>query len=483
MRMVACMSGGQAVERLRDYLRTRKPEARAVLVAELERGILRGEESAGNELILQELRRTGRVEEQRDVRMGGAARMFFAPLEPFLIDDAADHKRAGRLARVSIEPIWGWIGRDLIPAEAKALGDDIDRALLANDRVKAEQRTRALQDRAIVRIRDAMASVIGDDKARRRLAVQVGTPRALEDVATLIGILANRDLLGELARRLPIHLRPFERDQIDSVKSMLEAAIAQKTPSGANVKTDAFLYVFVLIMGRLAAPWQLIRIATRAAETDVAARIAETPYARTVTIVLGEIEYMVSDLRGELKAHRPVTSLLKAIHDAVRGVRTEIDLSADSPWSRQLTAIRTEVSDVLRAEIEAAPGRVRRLLRPRAAKEIVPGSQLDETDVSDAEMLVEFVGACRNYAHELAVNEMTMRSFTELQNYLETTTKVLLDALRQAADSDRPFRQSQMDAAIRFCRCVFGADYAGLLAKAAEIAVHAPGFDRKSARA
>jgi hypothetical protein len=483
MRMVACMSGGQAVERLRDYLRTLKPEARAMLVAELERGILRGEESAGNGFILQELRRTGRVEEQQDVRMGAAARMFFAPLEPFLIDDAADHKRAGRLARVSIEPIWGWIGRDLIPAEAKALGDDIDRALLANDRVKAEQRTRALQDRAILRIRDAMASVIGDDKARRRLAVQVGTPRALEDVATLIGILANRELLGELARRLPNHLRPFERDQIDSVKSMLEAAIAQKTPSGANVKTDAFLYVFVLIMGRLAAPWQLIRIATRAAETDVAARIAETPYARTVTIVLGEIEYMVSDLRGELKAHRPVTSLLKAIHDAVRGVRTEIDLSADSPWSRQLTAIRTEVSDVLRAEIEAAPGRVRRLLRPRAAKEIVPGSQLDETDVSDAEMLVEFVGACRNYAHELAVNEMTMRSFTELQNYLETTTKVLLDALRQAADSDRPFRQSQMDAAIRFCRCVFGADYAGLLAKAAEIAVHAPGFDRKSARA
>src|ERR1700678_4056655 len=99
MRMVACMSGGQAVERLRDYLRTLKPEARAMLVAELERGILRGEESAGNELILQELRRTGRVEEQQDVRMGAAARMFFAPLEPFLIDDAADHKRAGRLAR------------------------------------------------------------------------------------------------------------------------------------------------------------------------------------------------------------------------------------------------------------------------------------------------------------------------------------------------------------------------------------------------
>jgi hypothetical protein len=482
--MVACMSGGQAVERLRDYLRTLKPEARAMLVAELERSVSRGDESAGNELILQELRRAIRVEGQPKARMDSAARMFFAPVEPFLIDDAPDHKRAGRLARVSLEPIWEWIGRDLIPAEAKALGDDINRALLANDRVKAEQRTRALQDRSILRMRDAMASVTGDDKARRRLAVQVGTPRALEDLATLIGILANRDLLNELARRLPNHLRTFERDQIDSVKLLLEAAIAQKTQSGANVaKTDVFLYGFVLIMGRLAAPWQLIRIATRAAETDVAARIAETPYGRAVTIVLGEIECMVGDLRDELKVHRPVTSLLKNIHDAVRGVRTEIDLSGDSPWSRQLTAIRTEVSNVLRAEIEAAPGRVRRLLRPRPAKEIVPGSQLDQTDVGDAEMLVEFVGVCRSYAHELAVNEMTMRSYTELQHYLENGTKVLLDALRQAGDADRPFRQSQMDAAIRFCRCVFGADYAGLLAKAAEIAVQATGFDRKSVRA
>jgi hypothetical protein len=76
-----------------------------------------------------------------------------------------------------------------------------------------------------------------------------------------------------------------------------------------------------------------------------------------------------------------------------------------------------------------------------------------------------------------------MRSYTELQNYLETVTKLLLDGLRQADDTDRLFRQSQMDAAIRFCRTVFGADYAGLLGKAAEIAVQPTSFDRKSARA
>ena len=383
MRVVArTTSDGQAVERLRDYLRTLTPEARAMLAAELERGVLAGEMSPRNALILEELRRTipAAAPPATAPRMGEVARLFFAPVEPFVIDDAADHKRAERIARVSLEPLWAWIGRDLIPAEAKALGADIDRALHANDPVKAEQRTRALHDRAVLRTREAMASVVGDDKARRRLAVQVGTPRALEDLATLTGILYNRDLLNELARRLPGQLRTFEREQIDAVKLLLESAIAQKAQNGPGVgKTDVFLYGFVLIMGRLATPWWLIRLATRAAETDVAARITETPYGRAVTIMLGEIECMVNDLRDDLKIHRPVTALLKTIHDAARGLRTEIDLSGDSPWSRQLTAIRTEVSNVLRAEIESTPGRVRRLLRPRPAKEIVPGSQLDET--------------------------------------------------------------------------------------------------------
>ena len=476
-------SDGQSVERLRDYLRTLKPEARAMLVTELERGMLRGDEAAGNEFVLQELRRTIRAAGQAVPRIGDAARLFFAPLEPFLIDDGADHKRVGRLARVSLEPIWEWIGRDLMPAEAKALSDDINRALVADDGVKAELLTRALHERAIQRIKETIDAAGADEKMRRGLVVQVGTPRAFEDVDSLLRILVLRDVLGDLARRLPKHLRTFEREQIDQVKALVEAAAAQKSPDLAARKTDIFVCGLVLVMGRLALPWQLIRLATRAAESDDAARVAETPFANAVAIVLSEIECMVSELRVELKARRPATSLLKGIHDAARGLRTEMDLSVDSPWSRQLAAIRTDISALLKAEIESTPGRVRRLLRPRPPNEIAPGALLDAIDVSDTEMLVEFVDACRSYANELAVNEVTARTWLELQHYLETADKGLLDALRQAGDADRPFRQSQAEAAIRFCRTVFGADYAGLLAKAAEIAVQTGTVERKSLRA
>ena len=63
------------------------------------------------------------------------------------------------------------------------------------------------------------------------------------------------------------------------------------------MKSDLFLYSLVLVMSKLAAPWQLLRLATRAANSDTAKRIAETPYAVAVEIVLEEVDRRVSGTR------------------------------------------------------------------------------------------------------------------------------------------------------------------------------------------
>src|SRR5450830_509214 len=116
------------------------------------------------------------------------------------------------------------------------------------------------------------------------------------------------------------------------------------------------------------------------------------------------------------------------------------------------------------------PGRVHRLLRPRPSTEIRPHSALDPDDVAETEALVEFVGACRHFASDLAINEMTQRTFSELQQYLDSGTGALLDGLRHAGAANRSFRQSQLDAAVRLCAKVFGEEYASLLGRAAEVA-------------
>ena len=471
------------VERLREYLQELSPEARAMLIAELERALLRGEDEAGNELVLQELRRIIRGGGEPTPRIDHMARRFFMPLGPFLVDGPADHKRLGRLARLSLDPIWQWIGCDLMPAEAKAFTDDIERAFLAADPVKADQLMCTLHDRAIQCMTEAIAGLDSHEKAGRRFAVQVGTPRAVDDVATMTRILTIRDRLADLGKRLPDHFRAFEHEQVDQVKNLLEAAKKPLQRDARQQRKDVMLFGLIMVLNRLALPWQLIHMATRVVESDDVAFIAGTPYAVAVDIVLNDLEHMIAELRAELKEGRPVASLLKSMHDAIRGLRTEMDLSVDSPWSRQLAAIRSAVSNLLTAEMETTTGRVQRLLRPRPANEIVSGSLLDALDVHDVEARVELVGACRHYAGELAVSEVTMRTYSELAHYLETGTKTLLEALRHAGDAERPFRQSQLDAAVHFCRSIMGADYAGLLVKAVNVAMQGSPPERRPLRA
>ncbi len=132
------MADGLLVERLRQYLRDLNPDARALLIAELERGLLRGDDAPGAELVLQELRRSAREPSRPSSRTGSLARLFFQPLEPFLVDDTASHNHPGRIARVALDPIWQWICRDLLPGEAKAVTDEVARAFSSDDTAKAE---------------------------------------------------------------------------------------------------------------------------------------------------------------------------------------------------------------------------------------------------------------------------------------------------------------------------------------------------------
>ncbi len=466
--------GQPAVERLREFLRELKPGSRALLIAELERCLLRGDEILGAEIILTELRRSFRDSGFKAQRIGDPARLFFKPLEPFLVDDDPDHQHRGRISRSMLEPTWHWISTTVMPEETATFSDQVERALLASDSEKAEHLAHGFQDRAVLRIHEALAVAAKDDKARRRISSQLGTIRAIDEVQAVAGILNVRDSLAMLGEQLPGHIKTLTGPNLNNIKTLLDS------PLGAT--PDLFTFGLVLVMSRLAAPWQLIRLGTKAAGTDAAARIAETPYALAVTIVLAEVERMGAELANDLKSGRGIAigALLKDVHDAVRGLRSELDLSVDSPWTRQLAAVRGDISKVLTAEIERTPGRVRRLMRPHTPKEIASTSALDGQEVAETEALIGFVANCRSYAGELAINEVTQRTFSELQQQLDTGTRTLLEALRTAGDHERAFRQSQVDAAVRLCAKVFGQEYASLLTKAAEVASQG---ERKLARA
>ncbi len=434
--------------------------------------MLRGDDVPGGDLLLQEVRSSARGSGVRAPRVGAAARLFLRPLEPFLSDDEPARKQAARIARSSLEPLWSWICRDVLPEVGNRFSEAVTRALLEDGAAICDQLIRPFQDQVAARIRQMLDESDTDDRVRRRMIGQIGSAQALEVARDLLAILSGRDILAAMAGRLPGHIVNLADAQLGQVKAIVDAGTA-------NAK-GLLPFALILLMGRLASPWQVIRLAVADADSDDASRIAAMPYAIAVTITLADIERMVDELKADLKGGRnlAVPSLLKCIHDAVRGARSELDLAVDSPWGRQLAAIRSEVSSALKMEIESTPGRVRRLLRPRLAGKPATAARLDPGEVAETEALIELLGACRHYASELAVREVTLRAFTELQQYLDTGTRLLVEGLRGGDAADRSFRQSQVDAAVRFCARIFGPQYAAVLGKAAEVAVSS---ERKTA--
>lgn len=444
------------VERLRDYLRLLPPNAQSLLMREYEAALERGTDVAVAQFVLGELRKVVRSESTNDRARAPArdiVRLVFSALDPFLVD--SKDVRAGQIRRSSLEPTWVWLSETAIPADTGALKQALesDRASQVQDAVRQWQ----------VKAAEAIATALAP--MGQREGARVSMPLASGDLESLGCVFAHADALDGFSSRLPTIIRAFSDSHVSSIKGTLgQFPGLQKLPSLA--------FAISLVMQRLTSPWHIIRLPVGVAGSDEEGRIAAVPHSIAVSMALHDLSKVVGDLRSDVKRGQFSSSghLLKTLHDGLRDFRTELDLRSDSQWGRQLSVLRIDVSNALKAEIDSIPGRVRRLLRQRTEKDINASAKLNPVEVDEAVALVEFLMTCRTYAGELAINEVTLRAFSDLQHYVESATENLVESLRSGEPRVRAFRQAQTDVAIRFCEALFGHDYAALMTKAAEVA-------------
>jgi hypothetical protein len=459
-----------STERLRDYLARLSPGAQALLMREFERAIERGEDAAVANLVLEQLRKIVRVNnDDARPRTDNPARILFHPLEPFLTEGNAA-PRPGQIRRSSLLPVWQWLAREATPALAGEFEAALARGPESGTTPEIEAATRKLQHAAA----ETLLTMTAPGTSDRRALARIGPTDVIEDLPSIARLLHAREAVDTFGNRLPSYMRVFNDTQIEAVIAALNVPSLQ-TP-------QLLPFALSLVIQRLAAPWQIIRLAIRMAASDDEMRVASTPFGVAVTIALYDLLYLAATLRIDIRRGRfgEVAEHLKTLHDGVRGLRTELDLRNDSTWGKQLAAIRADISSALQSEIDSVPGRVRRILRQRTDKDIGAGAAINPGDVDETTALIEFVAVCRTYASELAINEVTMRTYSDLQHYVEQSTEALVQSLRGSDGKGRAYRQMQVAAAIRFCDVLFGADYAALMSRSAENALTG---ERKSQRA
>jgi len=454
---VGCMSK-TSIDRLREYLAQLPPQSQALLMREYERAIARGEDIKVAHYVLEQLR--GVVRGHEDMvrpRVEDPTRLVFRSIEPFLVEGVGAI-RPGQIRRASLLPIWQWLERDAPDAVR-----DFEAVVTAQPEPGVAE-----VERAVRKFQQAAAELIfkvTTPGQQGRGTARIGPPHAVEDLPALGAVLKVREQLDALAGKLPSVLRAFGESQVASVSAALNV------PS--LVTPQALPFALSLVMQRLASPWQIIRLAIKIAASDDEIRVAATSYGVAVTMALADLSRVAGHLRTDIKRGQfgSVPEHLKIVHDGVRGLRTELDMRNDSTWGRQMAAIRVDISSTLQSEIDSVPGRVRRLLRQRADKDILPTSHIDPVDVEETASLIDFVAVCRTYASELAINEVTLRTYSDLQQYVEKSTEALVQSLRAGDARVRAYRQMQTRAAIRFCELLFGQEYAALMHRAAESAM------------
>jgi len=456
-------------DRLKDYLSQLPPRSQAMLMRAFEGALERGEDTAVATFVLEALRKIVRGGEDATPRSDDPARLLFRPLEPFLVD-AGTSPRPGQIRRSSLVPVWQWLVRDGAPEQAKAF-----ETLLASRDGKGPQLEAAVRKLQLAAA-EAIVKLTGPGAGDRQRALsRVGQPSVVEDLMPIAAVLQAREALDGLSGRLPSYLRAFGDSQMEQVLTALNVP---------SLQTPMLLpFALSLVMQRLSAPWQIIRLATKMAASDDEIRVAAIPLGIAVTIALHDLAGVAATLRADIRRGHfvDIANNLKTLHDGVRGLRTELDLRSESSWGKQLTSIRAEISNALQSEIDSVPGRVRRILRQRPDKDIVAGARIDAADVEEVVALIDFVAVCRTYASELAINEVTLRTYSDLQQYVEQATEALVQSLRGGDARARAYRQMQVSAAIKFCDVLFGHDYASLMSRAAENAL--TGERKSSARA
>jgi hypothetical protein len=349
-------------DRIQEFLQRLTPLTRSSLLTELERLETCDGEMPGTADVLAKLRSEFRKDGSTQNRISNPSRYFFAPLEPVLVDGAPEHANSGRIQRGSLAAIWEWISRDLLRTMARDYVTKIEELIATNNQKEAAKVAATFQTKVVKSVESVLSSADGADQIRRKLATYTASRAAYDDLTKMLSVLRVRDALAKFNDALPLKIQKFDDAQVAKITKLLHAL--------KKANAEAIPFALALVATRLRTPWQLIRLATKAAPSKSAADIAATPYAITISMVLDRVENRRLELRAALRNERVLVAreILEEIYDTEYAFQVRIDLLDQSDWGKRLRDLMTAIAALVEAEVARFPDNVGHILGSRSLR-------------------------------------------------------------------------------------------------------------------
>lgn len=341
-------------EHLIQYLRQLAPQVRGRLLAELERLHLLGEDIPHSEPLIAALRAEFRDTGQNHYRVGNPSRYFFEPLEPVLVDRAPERANSGEIARGSLAPIWSLVTEQLLRSMAADYIANAKKVISADKQSEVRQLAQAFQKKVLISLNGQLGSAEGAASIRDGLMAYTSSHATFDDLKKMLRYLDMQRELEDFGRALAPKIARLEGASLARVLSLLSALKAKRV--------DAVPFALTIVAKRLGTPWELLSVATVPANDRAAARIAASPFAIAVSMVLDQIEEKHLLLLFALRNNRPVRAkeIVGEIYRIEKALRTQIELKG-SDWAQHLDDLMMAVQAAINAEIDSIPGDHRHL--------------------------------------------------------------------------------------------------------------------------
>ena len=401
------------------------------------------------------------------VRMPTPQRFFCRPFEDILVGPQRTMKQKGRIARSSIEPVWGWLANDLMPDRYREITEALRESILYDRENEMEERTQELWSESAAALK---AALVGEKK-KAFAAKKLGGVAAAEDAAEMALLLSGAKEVSALQKRLPKPIPNLTEDEIVFLRDTFDRL--------SESDADLALYIPLIVMGRLERRWEVLRLAAAISRKTTDTLISSTDLGLAGELLFSDLdEYVkkVQSVRPTVFDEVALLASLAGFTELSTGMVKELGIRRDGKWGQRLAKDRSALAQVVEGLLERGPKEILAALPPAKLGGFARSQRpLDLSRPPNA----DHVAKAMRYAHLMVhskpfavaaafsakLNEITAEAADTLRSHAED----MLREMRANLPETRACAEAHWAVALDLCTLVLGEEETDLLRRRARV--------------
>lgn len=467
-------------EKLRTFLRGLPPHYVLPLAAAVEQDRLAGNSGLPHQLILDDLRPALTGTGLTGERTTTPRQVFSAPFEDILVAERP-LKRPGRIASSSVEAVWHWLGGDLAPAVHREICARLAEAVQAGDVAAIAKGAADLHRNCAAALLRALGDAVPGTPRHSILAERLGGGDVVEDARDMALVLGVAGDIEKIRKRVPQGLRTLSEEQVAALSGLIRELAEQRPES-----VGAALHV---IMGRLAKPWDVLRLVARLRSGDGVC--AGMDYSSVTELLFTDLEE-VTGFFHRLSPARfdpvEVVERLRAFADIANGIARLLDAPARETFNERLLRAKAAAAEKMEILMERAPRAVMAALPYQTIGAFGRGRRRPDLsrhpDVADSEHALRtacLIEDCRDIAADSGFKGAYCEAVGELREALIEYGRALVHELDASNPETRARGLAFLDLAVTLTAQILSPEEADLLRRRAPAAPSDPALSGNAA--